>query len=47
MLVRIATYGPQIDQSHGENRLGHIIKDKTDNKTINMDKYRCMRLVTT
>ena len=25
MLVRIASYGPQIDQSHGENRLSHII----------------------
>jgi len=25
-LVRIASYGPQIDQSHGENRLSHIIK---------------------
>ena len=22
-LVRIASYGPQIDQSHGENRLSH------------------------
>ena len=26
ILVRIASYGPQIDQSHGENRLSHIIK---------------------
>ena len=25
-MVRIASYGPQIDQSHGENRLSHIIK---------------------
>ena len=25
MLVRIASYRPQIDQSHGKNRLGHII----------------------
>ena len=25
ILVRIASYGPQIDQSHGENRLSHII----------------------
>ena len=25
ILVRIASYGPQIDQSHGENRLRHII----------------------
>ena len=25
ILVRIAGYGPKIDQSHGENRLGHII----------------------
>ena len=25
ILVRIASYGPQIDQSHGENRLNHII----------------------
>ena len=24
-MVRIASYGPQIDQSHGENRLSHII----------------------
>ena len=26
ILVRIASYGPQIDQSHGENRLSHIIR---------------------
>ena len=25
ILVRIASYGPQIDQSHDENRLSHII----------------------
>ena len=25
ILVRIASYGPQIDQSHGENRISHII----------------------
>ena len=25
ILVRIASNGPQIDQSHGENRLSHII----------------------
>ena len=25
ILVRIASYGPQIDQSHGENRLSHIL----------------------
>ena len=25
ILVRRASYGPQIDQSHGENRLSHII----------------------
>ena len=25
ILVRIASYEPQIDQSHGENRLSHII----------------------
>ena len=25
MLVRIASYGPKIGQSHGENRLSHII----------------------
>ena len=24
-MVRIASYGSQIDQSHGENRLNHII----------------------
>ena len=24
-MLRIASYGPQIDQSHGENRLSHII----------------------
>ena len=26
ILVRIASYGPQIDQSHCENRLSHIIR---------------------
>ena len=26
ILVRIASYGPQIDQSQGENRLSHIIR---------------------
>ena len=25
ILVRLASYGPQIDQLHGENRLSHII----------------------
>ena len=25
IMVRIASYGPQIDQSHNENRLSHII----------------------
>ena len=25
IMVRIASYRPQIDQSHGENRLSHII----------------------
>ena len=25
VLVRIASYGQQIDQSHGENRLSHVI----------------------
>ena len=25
ILVRIASYGLQIDQSHGENRLSHIL----------------------
>ena len=25
ILVRIASYGPQIDQSHGENRVSYII----------------------
>ena len=25
IMVRIASYGPQIDQSHDENRLSHII----------------------
>ena len=25
ILVRIASYGPQIDQSQGHNRLSHII----------------------
>ena len=25
IMVRIASYGSQIDQSHGENRLNHII----------------------
>ena len=24
-MVRIASYGPQINQSHGENRLSHIV----------------------
>ena len=27
ILVRTANYGPQIDQSHGENRLSHTIMD--------------------
>ena len=31
ILVRIASYGPQIDQSHGENRLSHIIMDYISN----------------
>ena len=31
ILVRIASYGPQIDQSHGENRLSHIIKNFIEN----------------
>ena len=26
ILVRIARYGPQIDQSNGENRLSHITR---------------------
>ena len=26
ILVRMASYGPQINQSHGENRLSHIIR---------------------
>ena len=30
MLVRIASYGPQIDQSHGENRLSHIMMEVID-----------------
>ena len=30
ILVRIASYGPQIDQSHGKNRLSHIIKQVFD-----------------
>ena len=30
-MVRIASYGPQIDQSHGENRLSHIIKNFIEN----------------
>ena len=25
-MVRIASYGPQIDQAHGEHRLSHIIR---------------------
>ena len=32
ILVRVAGYGPQIDKSHGENRLSHmIINDTTGN----------------
>ena len=27
ILVRIASYGPQIDQPYGENRLSHIINE--------------------
>ena len=27
ILVRIASYGPQIDQSDGENRLSHIMNE--------------------
>ena len=30
ILVRIASYGPQIDQSHGENRFSHIIMPFTE-----------------
>ena len=32
--VRIARYGPQIDQWHGENRLSHIIRGSTPEVTI-------------
>ena len=27
ILVRIASYGPQIDQSRGENRLSHLLRE--------------------
>ena len=30
-MVRIASYGPQIDQSHGKNRISHLIKFVTAN----------------
>ena len=30
ILVSIASYGPQIDQSYGENRLNHIINTSFD-----------------
>ena len=30
ILVSIGSYGPQIDQSHGENRLSHIINKLMD-----------------
>ena len=30
ILVPIASYGPHIDQSHGENRLSHIINDNNN-----------------
>ena len=32
ILVRIANYGPQIDQSRGENRLSHTIMDLPETK---------------
>ena len=35
ILVRIASYGPQIDQSHGENRLSHIISINMQGGQVN------------
>ena len=34
ILVPKASYGPQIDQSHGENRLSHIIMRNTHKKAM-------------
>ena len=40
MLVRIASYGPQIDQSQGENRLSHIIiQDSRVHNLFIYDKF--------
>ena len=39
ILVRIASYGPQIDQSRGENRLSHIIMTII----INYDRHISIR----
>ena len=40
ILVRIASYGPQIDQSHGENRLSHIIiQDSRVHNLFIYDKF--------
>ena len=40
ILVRIASYGPKIDQSHGENGLSHIIKNVTPSSTYRKLKYK-------
>ena len=40
ILVRIASYGPQIDQSHGENRLSHIINKIIKNWIIYFDNEK-------
>ena len=38
ILVRIASYGPKIDKSHGENRLSHIIKSDIQLLSIKVNK---------
>ena len=40
ILVRIASYGPQIDQSHGGNRLSHIIKKIIRESTFSEKRKR-------
>ena len=42
-LVRIASYGPQIDQSHGENRLSHIITQLMQLRKESLKKTQACR----
>ena len=46
ILVRIASYGPQIDQSHGENRLSHIIIKLIPKKTEKLYYIKTWRPLT-